>query len=459
MPPAQAPTRVRPPEPRRRSRNRHLIRDLLTVSAYALMATPITIFLADGGVTKFGTLGGVLTGVGIIAGLIATTALVIMVLLTARIPLVEQAIGQDRATSLHARLGRTTFLGLVAHAVLLLVGYAVTARIDVIAQFREFWGVEDFVPALLGLGLLTVVAVSSMAAARRTLAYEIWHVLHLLSYAAVLLSIPHQFTIGGLFSDGPAYWFWAGLFLITGFCLLNYRILRPLILSWQHRLVVRRVVPMGPDTVSIEFSGRRLGELGAQGGQYFHWRFLARGLWWAQHPFSLAAAPTPHTLRITVRNLGRGTERLLRVRPGTRVMIEGPYGIFTNTARTRDHLVAVGIGIGITPIRALLEEADFAPGHGTVILRARDAAGIYLGAEIQRLCAAKGAQLIVLLGPRGASWLPSEYTGYTLADLATHLAKADLFVCGPRGAAEQVIAEARAAGVRQDQIHNERFDW
>lgn len=475
MPPRTA-ARAYPPShtatlkpPRVRSRRRHATRDALTVGAFALMATPLAIFLADGGLAHFTSLGGALTGLGIIAGLVATTAVAIMLILSARVPLIDRAIGQDKATSLHAKLGQTTFQGLLLHAALLLLGYAVTDGLDPISEFGQLWGTRDFVLAVLGLGLLTLVAVSSIVAARRKLPYEVWHAIHLISYAAVLVSLPHQFSMGGLFNDGPAFWFWAGLFTVAFFCLVNYRMLWPLITSFQHRLVVHRVVQETPDTVSIELSGRRLDELGAQGGQYFHWRFLGWGLGHAQHPFSLSASPLVGSdgrglLRITVRGLGRGSARLLRMRPGTRVLLEGPYGIFTNSARTRDHLVAVGIGIGTTPVRALLEEADFEPGHATIVLRGSSAAELPLAGEIERLCTAKGAQLVVLLGhrdPEIESWLPREYAryGYRLADLAPHLGDADVFVCGPQPAADLVIADAHAAGVKADQVHNERFDW
>lgn len=439
------------------------MRDLLFVAGYAIASVAVAIFLADGGLRRFGSLGGALTGIGIVSGLLATVAVALMLFLAARVPLIDRAMGQDKAITLHARLGRIAFLGLLAHAGFLLLGYAVNDGLGPVAEFAQLWRTRDFVLAVLGLALLALVAVSSIVAARRMLPYGVWHVIHLVTYAAVLVSLPHQFSMGGLFADGPAFWFWAGLFALAAFCLVNYRMLHPLITSFTHRLVVSRVVHEAPDTVSIELTGRRLQELGAHGGQYLHWRFLAPRLWHTQHPFSLSAEPGDSTLRITVRALGRGTSRLLRkVRPGIPVLVEGPYGIFTQSARTRDHLVAVGIGIGITPIRALLESAP--PGRITVILRGRTQDDLPLAHEIDELCRARGARLIVLLGRRDErveSWLPREYAraGWHLSHLVPDLGQADVFVCGPQDAVDLVIAEARAAGVGEDQIHNERFSW
>ncbi|MBG6108226.1 hypothetical protein [Frigoribacterium sp. CG_9.8] len=67
--------------------------------------------------------------------------------------------------------------------------------------------------------------------------------------------------------------------------------------------------------------------------------------------------PTEDAARITVRQLGIGSSAISAVRPGTRVSLEGPYGVFTDTARTAPKLAIMVAGIGITPVRAFLEDA------------------------------------------------------------------------------------------------------
>ena len=448
---------------RRQGQARAWRADIIEFVGWVSMAVAAALYLAYGGAARFGSIAQAFTSIGILSGLVATDAVLIMLVLAARVPYIDRTLGHPRALALHARMGQWAVIGLGLHAAFLITGYALAAQTGLIDQFWSFWKVTpDFGWAVLGMALFLVISGTSIAAARRKLPYEVWHVLHLLSYVAVAASIPHMFSMGGLFYDNsPQRWYWIGLLCLTGAALVVYRVLMPLLATFDHQLRVAAVTWISPDTVSIELTGRRLDDLGAQAGQYFHWRCLAPGLWWHQHPFSLSAAPTDHSLRITVRVLGKGTAQLVTVRPGTRVAIEGPYGIFSDAARTKDAVVLVGAGVGIAPIRAILEGTHVTPGRAAVVLRASDRQGLYLVDEITRLCRERGVALALLTGSRASDgrWVPASHPDLRLTDIAPYLAEADVFVCGPDPFTEAVVAEARAAGVPESQIQDERFNW
>lgn len=445
----------------RQGRRRAWRADLLYAGGWASVASAIALYLADGGLRSISTVADLFVAIGICTGLAATDATLLMLLLAARVPAIDKVIGQVKATQIHAKLGQWVVIGLVMHAAFLLTGYALSEGVSLVAMFGELWGsTMDFGWAVLALGLFLLVSVTSIATARRKLPYEAWHAIHLTTYVAVIASIPHQFSMGGLLEAGPQRWYWMAILALTGIALLTYRLLLPLLSSLDHRLRVSQVTPIAPDTVSIELSGRKLDELETAAGQYFHWRFLAPGLWWQQHPFSVSAQPGKNSLRITVRALGKGTAALQRVRPGTRVAIEGPYGIFSDAARTADSVVLIGAGVGIAPIRAVLEETTVVPGRATVILRASSPDQLYLVDEIAHLCRDRGAALVTLTGHRAHdSWVPQRYAGTTLRDWVPFVAEADVFVCGPDGFTAAVVADARAAGTPAKQIHDERFNW
>ena len=433
---------------------------IVTGAGALVLAMSAVLFLAEDGLGRFSDLGASLNALGMITGLVATSALLLMLLLSARVPWVERALGQPKAAALHSKLGDFVVVGLGLHAVLVLVGYAAMDAFSVIEEFVYLWGQLDFILAVVGIVLLVVVVVSSIAAARKRLPYEAWHAIHLASYAAVSVSIPHMFSMSGLLAQGA--WqrtYWIALLVLTGACLLVFRFLCPAWVSLRHQLRVTAVTPAGPDTFHIEFTGRDLYRLRIRAGQYLHWRFLAPGVWWHQHPLSLSAAPTGDRLRVTIRVLGAGTAALRDVRIGTPVFLEGPYGIFTDLARTTDAVTLVGAGAGIAPLRALLEGTDFAPGAATVVLRGSRSDDLVLGEEIAELCERRGARLVELVGHRasGDRWVPADRPSLTLAEVVPGVADTDLFVCGPDGFTRSVLDDATAAGVPTFRIHTEGF--
>ena len=447
-------------------RGRILVRQLLAAALLAAMAATfvmaVALFFANGGAAQLANPGDVLVSVGILAALTATNALLMMLVLAARVPAIDRVLGQARATSLHAKLGEWVVLGLILHATLVLVGYAMLDNVGLVAEFALLWGGStNFVLAVFAMGALLAVAVTSFAVVRRLLPYEAWRVVHLLSYATIGLAIPHMFSMSGLLAAGS--WrrtYWVTLLVVTGTALVWFRFVVPVLSSLRHQVRVQRVVRLDADTFHIELVGRRLDRLGVAPGQFLRWRFLARHVWWQDHPFSLSAAPTATSLRVTVRVGGKGTAALADLAPGTRVAFEGPYGAFTHQHRTRRPVVLVGAGAGIAPIRALLEDTDVTPGATTVVLRDSDLGRIPLLAEIAQLCDRLDARLVVLAGHRaGDRWVPDTDPGLTLADLVPDVAQADLYVCGPRGFVDGVVADARAAGVPDRQIHHEQFAW
>lgn len=433
------------------------------IGSVAVLTTvmAIALFLADGGLARFTSIASAFTAVGVIAGLVATNGLFLSLMLSARIPFVDRTIGQPEALTWHNRLGSWVVVGLAIHASYLLAGYALTFDVGIIGQFSQWWhDTADFGWAVAGMIGFLVIAVSSIVAARRVLPYEAWYVIHLVSYVAVAASIPHQFSMSGLFHQGPQRWYWIALSATTGGLLVGYRFVKPLLVNLRHELRVDRVELIAADAVNIYITGRNLDQLDAAAGQYGNWRFLQPGLWWHQHPFSLSAAPNGQFLRITVRKLGRGSAALFGLRVGTRVLMAGPYGNFTDAARTREAVVLIGSGVGIAPIRALAEATAMTPGKAAVVLRASNPEELYLVEELRTLCTGRGAQLVTITGPRaGCRWVSQQTADLTLTRIAPYLAEADLYICGPGGCTDSIIAEARAAGVPATQIHEERFAW
>jgi predicted ferric reductase len=399
--------------------------------------------------------GGGAPAAGRLAGLAAAYAMVVVVVLVARVPPLERAIGQDRLVAWHRRLGPWPLYLLTAHAVLITVGYAQAAHDGLLHQLGQLiWTYPGILASTVAFALLIAAGVSSYNKARQRLAYETWWSVHLYTYLALFLAFSHQVDTGASFVGHPAarLW-WTALWIGTLALVVACRVGLPLWRSLRHQVKVVGIHPEGPGTYSILLEGRRLDRLPVAGGQFLQWRFLRRGLWWQAHPYSLSAAPTGRHLRITVKELGDHSRALARLAPGTRVAIEGPYGAFTADARRGDRLLLVGAGVGITPIRALLQELPEDGVDVEVVLRASAPSELVLADEVRALAARRGGRVHALAGPRARHPLDAA----ALARLVPDVAQRDVYLCGPDGFSAAVAAEARRAGVAADRIHHESF--
>ena len=443
-------------------------RDASGAVAWALVLFVVALWVAGGGLTAFGTLGDALTTVGRLFGLLASVLILLQVLLMARIPIVEQAWGQDELARVHRLVGFTSFNLMLAHIVLTILGYDQGTNLGVVGTFLdEVLHSPGMLLALAGAVALVMVVVTSLRAARRRLRYESWHLLHLYAYLGAGLALPHQLWTGQDFRSNPvATVFWWGLYGASLAAVLVYRVGLPVLRSQRHRLVVTDVVRESPTVTTVTVAGRGLHRLPVRAGQFFQWRFRDGPGWTRANPYSLSAAPDGATLRITASAVGDGSSRLADLRPGTKVLVEGPYGRLHTGVAKRDKALLIGAGIGITPLRALLEELPEGPDATVLIYRVTREADIVLADELLDLARAKGARVVAVIGPRATSrdsWLPQDAAHLTDAEallrIVPDVAYRDVYVCGSPTWMDLVIDAAHAAGVAPDAVHHERFSY
>ena len=406
-------------------------------------------------------LGEWVTAAGRIAGLLGGYTIVIALLLMCRAPWIDHGLGTDRLSRWHAMSGRFLIGLLSAHAVLIIWGYSLTSGAGLLAQTNLMLvAVPNVLLAVIGYGLLVLVGGLSARQVRKRVNYETWYLVHLLTYVAIGLSFLHVLSTGADFQAGWAKALWISMYAGVAGLLLWYRWLNPVRNAVHHHPQVGRVTVEGPGVVSIVITGRAFDRLEAQAGQFFRWRFLTPSDWWQSHPYSLSAAPTDSELRITVKGLGRHSAELAGLNPGTRVLMEGPYGALTTHRRRNGGVLLLAGGIGITPLRAMLEHLHRegpATGPATLIYRGRTAADLVHRDEIDLLARADHIDVHYGLGDPGGA--DDVFVDARLADLVPDLDRRDVFLCGPAPFMDAATACLLRCGVPLRHIHAERFEF
>jgi len=315
-----------------------------------------------------------------------------------------------------------------------------------------------------GTVCLVLVVVTSIRAARRRMRYESWHLLHLYAYLGVGLALPHQLWTGAQFAGSPLRTvFWWTAWAVAAGSVLVWRVGLPIVVNLRHLLRVTSVVQESDGCWSVYVTGRNLHRFAVEPGQFFTWRFLGRPGWTRANPYSLSAAPDGRSLRITVQEVGDGSGLVRSLRPASRVLVEGPYGRLSPRARTRHKVALIGAGVGVTPLRALAEGLDYAPGDAAYLERYHSRP--LFARELEQLASERGLHVLRLPGRRRSddSWLGDGIVPADDLTALTHwvpdIAERDVYVCGPAPWTALVVRTLTAAGLPQDRLHLETFAW
>ena len=390
-----------------------------------------------------------------LAGLLASFLVCAQLLLVGRVRWFERACGHDRLVSWHRSLGTTVVLLVLLHVGAMILGGML---VDSTTPWSELVSLTTSTPdvpiALVGTALFLVVGVSSARLVRMHLSYEWWFALHLTIYAGIYLAFWHQLAAGTHMVSSPgARLAWIALYVATATALLWSRVLGPVIRHVHLGLRVDAVRVESPDTVSVWLHGSGVHRLGARAGQFFLVRFLTPRHAFTAHPYSISIVPTREHVRFTIGALGDHSAQVRHLAPGTRVLLEGPFGRFTTQRARGRRILLVAGGAGIGPVRALAE--DFvADGRDVVVVhRAHTRDDLALAAEFPQC---DELRYVPVHGRRAELGYDPLAPG-PLATVVPDIVSRELFVCGPPGMTMTVVQSARALGVHRRAIHLEEL--
>ena len=307
----------------------------------------------------------------------------------------------------------------------------------------------------IGMLLITFL---SLGFIRRHLAYETWYFIHLLVYAALVLAFAHEIFLGSdLAFDPVARGFWIAVTVIALATVLVSRWGRALA-SIARPLKVISVTQLNDVAAAVELGGRNVTYLRAAAGQFALLRPLTPTLIWQPHPYSISAAPRIDSIRFTIKALGGASELMTRLPVGTRVAVEGPYGTKIYEELRGSKLLLIAGGVGIAPVRSLLEDFD-ASSQPVVIYRARRAEEIVHYDELVALAETRRGRIIPIVGRTSQLATGNPFDPTVMRTLVPDVAERVVVVCGSQPMIHAAYKCLRECGVETADIHFKRIWW
>jgi predicted ferric reductase len=401
---------------------------------------------------------GLWRGAASLSGIWTSLAGMAGLLLAARFTWMERAAGLDRLLVWHRIVGDSMGLLLGVHIFTSIVA-EMPLRGGFVNTVIDLTGREPYMAlTTVGAGLIAVVIVSSLRAFREKLSFETWYFVHLTAYVGLAMSFSHQITLGSLLStDRTVRAFWV-LLSIYAFAVALFGRWISVMSAARHPLRVASIDRINSDTVAVVLGGRNIDRYTGDAGQFIMMRSLIHGQWWKVNPYSLSAAPSTEGMRVTIKDRGDASAAIARLRVGDRVAVEGPYGITTpDIFQGRRPLMIAG-GVGITPVRAMLERLD-ENSQPLVLLRGRNEQDIPHLEEIAQLTKERGGEVLTLLGRTAALKVNDPFSPQILRGIVPFLDDCVVFVCGPTSLTFAARKGLKEAGVPTSRIHLELPWW
>jgi predicted ferric reductase len=211
-------------------------------------------------------------------------------------------------------------------------------------------------PGALGsLSLGALVVLMGITLFDKRLTYEKWRFTHKLMIVPYTISLFHAYFSSHIpLLRFSALGVWVGLTALIGLSSAIYIIFFYQRVRFQHKGTVTNIVKLGPKIIEWEISLNS--PIQFSKGQFIFIKVYQDGFEEAPHPFSISGG-NDKKITLTTRVSGDFTAQLYDdLNPGTKVAIEGPYGLMDFSKGKKKQLWVAG-GIGITPFMAYLRDS------------------------------------------------------------------------------------------------------
>jgi predicted ferric reductase len=394
---------------------------------------------------------------GELTALVGMTMFALTFILSTRISFIEDIFGGlDKVYITHGILGGTTLIMILFHPILLVLKFIPDnfKQASIYLLPGSHWSVNFGIIALLGLILLISITLFTK------IKYHKWKFSHEFLGLVFIFAVLHTFLVRGDASKDlifTGYYVYAAIVSIIGVGGFSYslflknrlfKVARYRIISINKKNDTTYEIQMAPEHKPIEYKS----------GQFIFVRFYNQNLSPESHPFSIASKSNNPIIKIIVKNLGDFTSRLIHLKVGDEVSIEGPYGRFNYKTNLDKDQVWIAGGIGITPFigmaKDLKDNTNFK-------------CGIYLFYSCKNnsdfVCLNELKEIEQKVDKFKVVLWASNLRGYLkvndIMESSGGLKNKEFYLCGPEGFKNGIIKNLIKSGVSKNRIHTEEFGF
>lgn len=409
---------------------------------------------------------------GNLLAFVGLAGFVVMIALGTRFPWIERLLGLDRVYRIHKVVGIVVLFVFIGHALLRTLVFSVQHANGWTWSFLFYFSTKNLVLLLGHIALYLLILVVPIAVwGRHRISYWLWKNSHFLVYPAVAIGFVH-----GWLEQGKRFASVSNLAIFVPIALAliflsAHRAVSALRLERRGVWQVADLVKETGDTTTLvlsrpegpgPFAGRRA-------GQFAIIRVREGRRWSEPHPFTISAPPHSGELHFTIKAAGRFTSSVPSLAPGTRVLCEGPYGVFSIDFLKEKEVVMICGGVGVTPFLSSIRHAIRISADSRIVLFCCNRSYDDIIAREELSSAAGQLQLNVVHvlskapetgqppGNKGVVFERGHINGEIIAKHVPSAA-ASFYLCGPPPMQEAVLrALKETLGVPPSRVRRELF--
>jgi predicted ferric reductase len=400
---------------------------------------------------RFIDLNATATSLGQIIGLLGMILFSINLILSSRLKIIDKYFdGLPDVYSIHHKIGAISFCLLLAHPLFLVVKFF---------SFSIKSAVMFFVPqgdaVSFGIYALALMIALMVLTFYIKLKYHIWKFSHKFMVLVFVFAILHNLFITSDISRDLFLRYYIFTFAFVALILGFYQAFLSKIFNRHLEYNVMSVVKLNENVLQIGLEAKDR-ELKFIPGQFVFIRFLGEGVSSESHPFTISSIPEDGKLEFNIKFLGDFTSQLKNLKEGDRAMISKPYGKFSYKEFKAKEQIWIAGGIGVTPF---LSMARSLPKNSSqkidLYYCIKNEKEIILKNELDLLSQQKSNFNIYYWMSEGKDFI----TANNILELSSGVISKEIFLCGPVSFMESLRLQFVKLGVKNNNIHWEKFSF